>query len=146
MWRRLWAFGQQGNCDQDSTGLDAELGGFKQIALEIEADHDQVPGFRCDQILVLFQVGDPDFYRETAYLFPQDLDGGGRAVHCCDTPALLREPDGMSAGAACEVERLAGFEMPDDFGYEGNRQRRFVAGLLAVALLPILQIHVLMIA
>jgi hypothetical protein len=52
----------------------------------------------------------------------------------------------MAAGTAGQVESLAGLERVHDFGDEGNRERRFVAGFLAVALVPILKLHIPMIA
>ena len=110
MRRRLFARLRDVNDrNQDSIWRDSLLGGLKEISLQVVADGDEIPTGRLNLVFEFFEIRDLRAHGDTALgsSISQDFNGHGRAIHGRDAPTLLGKPEGVAAGSACQVERLA---------------------------------------
>src|SRR5581483_1631026 len=111
--RRLLApFGHVHNGQQDTVRREAFFGRLEQPAVEVVAHGDEVPGAVLDRKIAPLLIGDARVDLEVALRgpTPQDDDGLIRTVDSRYPPAVCRQPQGVAAGTAGEIECAAGLQ------------------------------------
>jgi hypothetical protein len=82
---------------QNSAWLEPTLRGLKEIALQVAADDDEVPGSGLDPESALLQVCVTNPER-CGSLTAKDLEGHRRAIDRGDFPAAAGQPERVGAG------------------------------------------------
>ncbi len=134
---RLAGAGDVDDGQDDAAGDDAAFRGLEEVALEVIAHGDEIPGIAVDDVFVVFEVGDAGI--DFGITCGEEGDCRGRPVDGGNSPAAIGEPHGVAAGSAGEIQSAPGSDPTGNV----DEQRRGGANvtLRAIAFLPTVKVH-----
>lgn len=143
-------FGEVDDCDDDATGNNSVFRGREQVALEVVAHDDEVPGRRRDGKFVFFEIGDEGVDGEMALggAVAENLKRGRGAIDGGDLPGVVGEPERVTSGSGGEIESAAGRKIR---GHRSEQRRglgvevRGGVSAAAIAVVPKGNVHRVMI-